>query len=214
MHTIPVVYGMTIGELAQMINGESWLSDGRSCNLTVIACTSYDHTMTYELPVPPSPNLPNLRSVLLYPSLCFFEGTEVSVGRGTTKQFQVIGHPAYSPEAFGFTPSPMPGAMHPPHAGVSVYGTDLSETPINEILTWKRLNLSWLLQYHKTLDPSDKFFLSSTAFFDKLAGTDQLRQQIEQGWTEAQIRASWAKDLDHFRKQRAAYLLYPDFPHE
>ncbi len=211
MHPIPVVYGMTIGELAQMINGENWLANQAHCDLHVIPCTQYDHTMTYHLPIAPSPNLPNLRSVLLYPSICFFEGTHVSVGRGTDRQFQILGHPGYTPESFSFTPQSKPGATKPPHHGVQLFGTDLTSLTIDEIRAWKKLNMKWLIEYHRQLDPTDHFFLEKTDFFDKLAGSDALRNQLEAGWTQEQIRDSWANDIAHFLELRKKYLLYPDF---
>lgn len=210
MHPIPVVYGMTIGELAQMINGEGWLEDGLRCDLVVVSCTDYDHTMTYTLPVAPSPNLPNLRSILLYPSICFFEGTHVSVGRGTDRQFQVLGHPEFPVRDFSFVPVSMPGAAQPPHKGTRVYGSDLTVYAVEDILTWRALNLQWLIDYHKALAPSGKFYLN-TGFFEKLAGTDTLRKQLDAGWTEEEIRASWQSDLSSFMQTRKKYLLYPDF---
>ena len=214
MHEIPVVYGMTIGELALMINGEKWLANGAQCDLQVVPCIYYDHSMTYDLPVAPSPNLPNLRAVLLYPSLCFFEGTEVSVGRGTDMQFQVIGHPDYRPGSYIFIPESKPGATNPPHKGVQLYGTNLTTLTTEEIMSWKKINLTWLIEYHRYLEPKDTFFLKSTAFFDKLAGTDELRNQLEAGWTENQIRASWTSDLDKFLVSRKKYLLYSDLKSE
>ena len=211
MDPIPVVYGMTIGELAGMINGEHWLANGIECALTIVPCTSWDHTMTYDLPVAPSPNLPNLRSILLYPSLCLFEGTQVSVGRGTDVQFQVIGHPAYPLRSFTFSPEPKPGAMQPKYRGTQVYGTDLTNLTIDEIMSWRRLNLKWLIDYYEVLTPSQHFFQESTDFFDKLAGTDTLKKQLEQGRSETQIRGSWQEGLKHFMNTRKKYLLYPDF---
>jgi uncharacterized protein YbbC (DUF1343 family) len=211
MHEIPVVYGMSIGELAQMINGERWLHGNLQCNLTVVACQQYDHKMSYDIPVAPSPNLPNQRAVLLYPSLCFFEGTYVSVGRGTDKQFQVIGHPDLVQGDYIFTPEPMPGAMKPLHSGVQLKGADLTSLTVDEIMSWRRLNLQWLITYHNLLDPMDKFFLSKTDFFDKLSGSDELRMQLEAGLTEEQIRASWQEEITIFLLLRKKYLLYPDF---
>jgi len=210
MHPIPVVYGMTIGELATMINGEGWLENGVLCDLTVIRCENYDHTMTYDLPVAPSPNLPNLRSILLYPSLCFFEGTSVSVGRGTDDQFQVIGHPDFSIGSYVFTPEPKPGAMHPKYDGVVLHGTGLVSLSAESIMKWKSLNLAWLIQYHTYLSGNGDFFLENL-FFDRLAGTAQLREQIVAGWTEDQIKESWVEDLTNFKVKRELYLLYPDF---
>ncbi len=211
MHPIPVVYGMTIGELALMINGEGWLADGLQCVLTVIPCSNYDHTMTCELPVPPSPNLPNLRSILLYPSLCYFEGTEVSVGRGTTKQFQALGHPLPLGGGDTFTPVPMPGATDPPHKGKLLYGTDLSVLDIDTIFTWRRINLEWLISYHNRLAPERRFFLANTSFFDRLVGSSELRRQLAAGSSEADIRASWKPQIDAFLERRKLYLLYDDF---
>jgi len=210
MHEIPVVYGLTIGELAGMINGEGWLENGAQCDLTVIKCTGYDHTMTYDLPVAPSPNLPNLRSVLLYPSLCFFEGTTVSVGRGTNTQFQVIGHPKLMTGSYTFTPKSMPGALYPKHEGVQLYGTGLASLDIQTIRQWERLNLSWLIGYYEELAPKNQFFLENN-FIDKLAGTDKLRKQIIDGMTEEEIRGTWKEGIEVFKKNRQKYLLYPDF---
>jgi len=210
MHPIPVVYGMTIGELATMINGEGWLENGVQCDLTVIACENYDHTMTYDLPVAPSPNLPNLRSILLYPSLCFFEGTNVSIGRGTANQFQVIGHPDFAPGGYTFTPEPMPGAMKPKYDGVTLHGTNLSTLTTDEILEWRSINLSWLIQYYTYLSDKGAFFLENL-FFDRLAGTAKLREQILAGWSEEEIRGSWEKDVKGFKAKRKLYLLYQDF---
>jgi uncharacterized protein YbbC (DUF1343 family) len=211
MHEIPVVYGLTIGELALMINGEGWLANGIQCSLTVVPCTQYDHTMTYDLPVAPSPNLPNHRSVLLYPSLCFFEGTEVSVGRGTHMQFQVLGHPSFEQGDYTFIPIALPGAKNPPLKGVLAKGTNLSELSIEEIVSWKRLNLSWLLEYAHVLQPLNEFFLPKTNFFDKLAGSEALRLQIQNNNSEDEIRASWQEGLNAFKMKRKKYLLYPDF---
>jgi uncharacterized protein YbbC (DUF1343 family) len=211
MHEIPVVYGLTIGELALMINGEGWLANGIQCSLTVVPCTQYDHTMTYDLPVAPSPNLPNHRSVLLYPSLCFFEGTEVSVGRGTHMQFQVLGHPSFEQGDYTFIPIALPGAKNPPLKGVLAKGTNLSELSIEEIVSWRRLHLSWLLEYAHVLQPLNEFFLPKTNFFDKLAGSEALRLQIQNNNSEDEIRASWQEGLNAFKMKRKKYLLYPDF---
>ena len=207
MHPIPVVYGRTIGELARMINGERWIP--RPCDLTVIPCSGYDHTRMYALPVKPSPNLPNLRSVLLYPGLCFFEGTPFSVGRGTDRQFQVVGHPDYPDRTFSFIPEPMPGAMQPPLKGQACYGLDLSAASVDSLFAMKHMDLSILLKtYHKM--SREGFFKVSS--FDRLAGGPTFRQHIEAGLTEAQIRAAWRPGLAAFNALRQKYLLYPDFP--
>ena len=202
MHPIPVVHGMTIGEYAQMINGEKWLKNGVQCELTVIPIKNYTHQSSYSLPIKPSPNLPNDTAINLYPSLCFFEGTNVSVGRGTSKQFQIFGSPMLQKDYynFKFVPQPNEGAKSPMHQGKVCYGTDLS---VSEHL--ESVNLKWLIEaYHHTAD-KNKFF---NDFFIKLAGTKKLRSQIEQGLTEADIRATWQKDLDMFKLTRKKYLIY------
>ncbi|MDX1477456.1 MAG: DUF1343 domain-containing protein [Saprospiraceae bacterium] len=210
MHPIPVVYGLTIGELAQMINGERWLAGGVQCDLTVVPCVNYDHTMTYTLPVAPSPNLPNLRSILLYPSLCWFEPTTVSVGRGTDKQFQVVGHPSADWGDYAFVPEPKPGASSPKHQGVTLTGHDLSSLTIDEIRSWGRLHLTWLLEAYVATGEKERFF-ANPGFFDKLAGTDLLRTQIMVGADEDEIRRSWSYGLEEYKQMRKQYLLYPDF---
>ena len=202
MHPIPVVYGMTIGEYAQMINGEGWLTNGIQCDLTVIPLKNYTHQTPYDLPIKPSPNLPNAKAVNLYPSLCFFEGTNVSAGRGTSKQFQIYGSPYLRKDVytFKFIPSPNEGAKYPKHDNILCYGEDLST-----LKRLEQLDLSYLIKaYNNTLD-QDHFF---NDFFIKLAGTSQLQQQIEQGLSEAQIRASWQSGLTAFKSIRAKYLLY------
>lgn len=200
MHTIPVLHGMTIGEYAQMINGEKWLKDGKQCELTVIPCLNYKRDMEYSLPVRPSPNLPNDQSINLYASLCFFEGTNVSVGRGTDLQFQIYGSPFLKNMPFRFTPQPNLGAKEPMHKGQLCYGEDLSM-----VKKVSRLELKWLLKAYANTEDKTKFF---NDFFTKLAGTKQLRQQIEAGETEEAIRATWQKDLETFKKMRQPYLLY------
>jgi uncharacterized protein YbbC (DUF1343 family) len=210
MHPIPIVYGMTVGELALMIKGESWLDTEKTCDLTVIPCLNYDHSKIYNPPVKPSPNLPNLRSILLYPSLCLFEGTQVSIGRGTDNQFQVIGHPDYTPGSYTFIPEPKPGATKPKLEGESCYGTSLVNLQPEQIAQWKKISLGYLLSYHNYLKERNSFFLPNK-YFDRLAGGDQLRKQIENGASESEIRESWASDLESFKSTRSRYLLYPDF---
>jgi len=209
-HPIPVVHGMTVGELAQMINGERWLENGIQCNLTVIPCSNYNHTKNYILPIKPSPNLPNQRSIYLYPSLCFFEGTVLSIGRGTQKQFQLIGHPALKTMSFQFTPVSSAGAKYPKLENQNCYGVDLSTTSEETLFEQKQLDLSWLLNMYKAFDDKKSFFLDN-GFFDKLAGTTQFKQQITDGLSETQIRASWQTDIDAFKLKRKQYLLYTDF---
>lgn len=203
MHPIPIVYGMTCGELAQMINGEKWLNAGVTCNLTVIAMQGYRHGLKQPLVVKPSPNLPNLQSILLYPSLCLFEGTEVSIGRGTDYPFQVIGAPYYPDKDFSFTPKPMPSAKTPPLSGKKVYGINL--TTINPPAM---IDLSWLIAFYNQSNLQETFF-NNPKFFDKLAGTSSLRESIINGENEKQIREKWATGLKQFDTQRKQYLLYP-----
>ena len=202
MHEIPVLHGMTIGEYAKMINGEKWLKDGLQCNLTVIPCLNYAHDMKYSLPVKPSPNLPNDQSINLYASLCFFEGTNVSLGRGTEKQFQIYGSP-FLPESefdFSFTPKPNFGAKEPVHNGKLCFGEDLTE-----IRKVHRLELKWLLKAYENTADKTVFF---NDFFTKLAGTKKLREQIETGMTEKEIRKTWQEGLEQFKEVRKKYLIY------
>jgi len=200
---IPVVYGMTIGEYAKMLNGERWLKDGKKAALTVIPLKHYTHQSTYTLPIPPSPNLPNARAVALYPSLAFFEGTVMSAGRGTKKPFQLYGAPNYSVKKFSFIPKSREGAHHPKYKGRRCYGADLSKSPLKV----RTLNLSYLLDAYDKYTKKEKFFLNN-GFFDALAGNSTLRKAVLDGMTEAQIRQSWQKDLKKFKKIRQKYLLY------
>ena len=200
MHPIPLLHGMTIGEYAKMINGEKWLLNGIQCKLTVIQCIYYNRKMDYHLPVKPSPNLPNDLAVNLYASICLFEGTNISVGRGTEKQFQIYGSPYLPKSTFSFTPKPNFGAQNPVYNNIQCYGEDLSVvTKIN------RLELKWLIKaYQRTTDKS-KFF---NPFFTKLAGNRELQQQIEAGTSEYAIRKSWKKGLIKFKEMRSKYLIY------
>jgi uncharacterized protein YbbC (DUF1343 family) len=207
MHPVPLVHGMTIGEFARMINGEGWLGGGLRCELTVVECVGYDHTKFYELPVRPSPNLPNMSAVYLYPSLGLFEGTPVSVGRGTDKPFQCIGWPQGTSGSFRFTPRIMPGAKDPPHLGKECRGFDLSEFGTFYLRLTRQIYLHWLIGMYQAAPDKSTFF---TPFFDKLAGGPALRQAIEAGLDEEHIRASWKPALDDFMKIRAKYLLYDD----
>lgn len=205
MHPIPVVHGMTIGEYANMINGEKWLENGLQCELKIISVKNYNHHLSYSLPIKPSPNLPNDIAINLYPSLCFFEGTNVSVGRGTDKQFQVVGTPHFylKRHIFDFTPQPNEGAKHPKYEGKLCHGYDLS----NETLL-ESLNLKWLIEFYranKEYAPKETFF---NDFFTKLAGTKKLQEQIENGLTEEQIKATWKDGLETFKKTRINYLIY------
>lgn len=200
MHPIPALHGMTIGEYAKMINGEKWLKNGVQCDLTVVPCLNYKRTMPYSLPVKPSPNLPNDQAINLYASLCLFEGTNVSSGRGTEKQFQVYGSPDLPDTGFSFTPMPNFGSKDPMNKGLLCYGEDLSNAPKVD-----RLELKWLIKAYNTTKDKNKFF---TDFFTKLAGTKKLRQQVEAGMSENEIRKSWEKGLSDFRKLRGPYLIY------
>jgi uncharacterized protein YbbC (DUF1343 family) len=200
MHPIPLLHGMTIGEYARMINGEKWLKNGVQCDLKVIHCLNYKRDMPYELPVKPSPNLPNAQAVNLYASLCLFEGTNVSVGRGTEKQFQIYGSPFLPKSDFSFTPIPNFGAKEPVYKDQLCYGEDL--TQIEKV---KQLELKWLLKAYNSTSDKSKFF---NEFFTKLAGTKKLQQQIESGVSENEIRKSWEKGLQDFKKMREKYLIY------
>ena len=207
---IPVVHGMTIAELAQMINGEGWLADGVECDLRVVRCAGYSHNDIYVLPERPSPNLPNMNSILLYPSLCFFEGTTFSVGRGTDHPFEAFGHPNATVGSFVFVPGPNEGAKHPLHNGIPCIGWDLRQIGGKRIEQKGALILDWLLDAYEAFPEKEKFFLTN-GFFEKLAGTDRLRQQIVQGKSAEEIRASWQPELITFRQKRSKYLLYKDF---
>ena len=203
---IPVVHGLTLGELAQMINGEGWLTDGKTCNLTVIPCRNYSHRSLYRLPIPPSPNLPNMQAVYLYPSLCLFEGTVVSLGRGTDKPFQVYGHPLMKGAPYRFTPRSVSAAKNPPLRDKICYGFDLSEVPQDSIRQ-DGLNLSYVIDAYLRLGMGDRFF---TSYFERLIGVDYVRQMIKQGCTAEEIRARWQEDVKRFKTQRKSYLLYEE----
>lgn len=208
MHRVPIVHGMTVAEYAKMVNGEGWLKGGIKCELEVVPCLNYTHSTPYELPVKPSPNLPNNRSIYLYPSLCFFEGTVVSVGRGTNTQFQVYGHPDATIGDYYFTPEPMPGAKYPKLEGNRCRGFSLATTAPEHIRQQGYLNLDYLVDFYQAYPDKANFFLE-TRFIDKLAGTDALRKAIIAGQSAEEIRASWAEELTAYREMREGYLLYP-----
>lgn len=206
-HKIAMIHGLTVGELAHMINGEKWLEKGKQCKVTVIPVKNYDHKTMYDLPVIPSPSLPNHLSVRLYTSLCLFEGTDISVGRGTDWPFQVVGFtdPVYG--QFTFTPSERAGMVkHVEGKGATNYGLDLRNLNADE----QKFTLKYILHFYDKMPDKSKFFVRAE-FFDKLAGTDELRKQILAGKTEQQIRDSWKQELDDYKKMRKQYLLYPDF---
>ncbi len=209
MHPVPTVYGMTIGEYAQMINGEGWLDNHIKALLTVIPCHNYNHNTYYELPINPSPNLPDKRSILLYPSICFFEGTTLSLGRGTDRPFQYIGHPALK-SPFSFIPKPTEGAKHPPLEGKPCYGQDLSSMSLSELRASKTIDLSYLIDFYQQMQIAGQKYWLDNHFIDKLAGSDQLRKQISNGASEDTIKASWQAGLQAFKKIRSKYLLYQD----
>ena len=203
MHPIPLLHGMTVGELALMIKGERWITDADKLELTVIPVANYQRDMAYSLPVPPSPNLPNDQAIALYPSLGFFEATPLSIGRGTPFPFQAIGYDKFSLGEFNFTPVATPGAaMNPPLKNTLSQGQDLRQVAAGG------LDLSYLINWQQLFAANNATFFNSPGFMDKLAGTSKLRQQIEQGLTEQQIRASWQTDLQAFAQQRQPYLLY------
>jgi uncharacterized protein YbbC (DUF1343 family) len=202
MHPIPLLHGMTIGEYGKMINGQNWLKNTAQCKLTVIPCINYNRKTEYNIPIKPSPNLPNDQSINLYASLCFFEGTNVSVGRGTEKQFQIYGSPFLSSKIYDyrFTPKPNFGAKEPMHNGKECFGEDLTTYP-----KLHKLELKWLIKAYQNTTDKTNFF---NAFFTKLAGTKKLQIQIEKGVSENKIRESWEKDLTSFKKMRTKYLIY------
>ena len=206
MHPIPVVHGMTLGELARMIDGEGWLGDGKHCSLRVIPCANYTHRTRYELPVKPSPNLPNMRAVYLYPSLCFFEGTPVSLGRGTDFPFQAYGHPRMSGD-FAFTPRSNAGAKNPPLKDRLCKGRDLRENPSNERIWQAGVDLGYVIEAYRMLDMGEKFF---TPMFDKLTGASYVREMILRGEDADAIRERWRNDVNEFLKLRKPYLLYEE----
>jgi len=200
MHPVPLVYGMTIGEYAQMINGEGWLPNKLVCDLTVIPLKNYNREKTYHLPVRPSPNLPNDRAINLYPSLGFFEGTHINAGRGTEQQFQRYGAPFFPKSDFSYIPRVNPGASSPKHLGNTCYGVDLSKSPRQH-----RINLTWLLDAYKKTPDKQAFFGPT---FTAHAGNKKLEQQLKKGLSATEIRASWNADIQVFKKIRRPYLLY------
>ena len=203
---ITTVHGMTIGEIALMTNGEGWLNSGKKVKLTVIPCKNYTHKTRYQLPVAPSPNLPNMLSIYLYPSTCYFEGTPVSLGRGTDWPFQVYGHPDMKGYDFSFTPKSRPGAKTPPQMDKLCHGVDLHNLKAEDVIA-QGMNLEYVIDAYRNLNIGDKFF---TSFFDKLAGRTYIREMIQAGKSASEIRAMWQDDVAKFKKQRRPYLLYPE----
>lgn len=211
MHPIPVVHGMTIGEYGKMINEEKWLKDSIQCDLEIITMKGYDHKMRYSLPYPPSPNLKTDESIYLYPTLCFFEGTAVSLGRGTAIPFQVFGHPSFTQGDYYFTPVPIKGVSEkPPLKGEKCRGFNLTDYATNNLNKDNQIELKFLIQAYSIFPDTTKFF-SNPQFFDKLAGNSTLRWQIIKRKSEEEIRDSWQKGISDFKLIRKKYLLYPDF---
>lgn len=204
---IPVVHGLTLGEMARMINGEGWLKEGRTVDLSVVPCSGYTHATRYELPIPPSPNLPDMTSIYLYPSICYFEATDVSLGRGTDKPFKIYGHPKMKGRSFSFTPTSRPGAKNPPQKNVKCYGVDLSDMPHDSIIA-RGIDLTYLIDAYRDVAPTQERFL--TSFFEKLIGVGYVREMIAAGATPEQIKARWADDVAAFKEKRRPYLLYPE----
>ena len=210
-HPVPVLHGMTVGEYAQMINGEAWLSNGIQCELSIIPCVNYTHNDRYSLPVKPSPNLPDDRAIACYPSTCFFEGTVISEGRGTDYPFQVFGAPELDSAlcSFTFIPISMSGAKHPKFDGKQCYGFSIVDVP-NDFEEQTGVNLNYFIHLYNLYPEPAAFFLAN-GFFDKLAGGKELREAIINGQTAEEIKASWQDDLLAFKAKRKQYLLYPDF---
>lgn len=208
LHPVPVVHGMTVAEYARMVNDEGWLTGGIKCDLSWVSCEGYTHADWYQLPIAPSPNLPNMTAVYLYPSLCFFEGTVVSVGRGTDFPFQVIGHPDMKQAPFTFTPSPKTGAPDPLYNGKLCYGHDFRDFALMYVRDYRKLYLFWLMGAYKDMPDKANFF---NPFFEKLAGTAEFRKQIIANTSEDDIRKRWEPALVKYKLIRKKYLLYPDF---
>lgn len=204
---IPVAHGMTFGELGMMINGEKWLPDGIQCDITVIKCTNYTHQSRYVLPVKPSPNLPDMRSIYLYPSMCYFEATPVSLGRGTDKAFQMYGHPNMKGYKYSFTPRSVDGAKNPPQLDRECFGVDLRTEPSIEQINAEGINLKYLIDAYNNLNLDSHFFRS---FFELLIGQDYVRKMIMSGASAEEIKAMWAEDVAYFKEQRRPYLLYEE----
>tara|TARA_B100001057_G_scaffold495109_1_gene593309 strand:- start:1454 stop:2614 length:1161 start_codon:yes stop_codon:yes gene_type:complete len=204
MHEIPIVHALTVGELATMIKGEKWIENSDKLDLEVIKVDGWDHKMEYELPIRPSPNLPNQQSILLYPSLCLFEQTTVSIGRGTSYPFQVIGHPNYHNKSFSFTPISVDEEKKPKHEGNESYGIDLREIKVK-----KELNIKYLIDFYNKLKDNDSDFFGK--YFYRIAGNKKLENQIKGGVSEKEIRSSWEIKLSQYKEKRKKYLLYKDF---
>ena len=204
MHEIPIVHALTVGELAKMIKGEKWIENSEKLKLEVIKIDNWDHSKEYKLPVRPSPNLPNQQSILLYPSLCLFEQTTVSIGRGTAFPFQVIGHPNYDNKSFSFTPVSVVEERKPKHEGNESFGIDLRKIKVK-----KELNIKYLIDFYNKLKGTDSDFFGK--YFYRIAGNKKLENQIKDGISEKEIRSSWEIKLSQYKAKRKKYLLYKDF---
>lgn len=201
MHPVPIVYGMTIGEYAQMINGEKWLAKGLQCQLEVIPIKNYTHQTPYELQIRPSPNLPNAQAIALYPSLCLLEPTVISIGRGTDTQFQIYGHPDFKGYDYRFTPAPNFGSKNPKFNGELCFGKNLTEAPKPT-----QIELKWLIDAYSNFPDKAAFFLKG---FERISGVSSLKTQLQAGKNETEIRQTWAEDLAEFHRIRSQYLIYP-----
>lgn len=212
MHKVPVIHGMTIGEYGQMVNEEGWLSNNVRCKMSVVKCTGYDHTKHYKLPKSPSPNLPNMTSIYLYPSLCFFEGTIVSIGRGTDSPFQIIGHPDYASDStdYSFVPQPNIGAKNPKLNGQECHGLNFVDVALSDLQKNDQLDLSYLYAFYDNLNAGESFFLKNN-FIDLLYGSNHLRKSMLQGESFEELRQTWSTGLQEFKILRKKYLLYQDF---
>lgn len=208
LHPVPIVHGMTIAEYARMVNGEGWLKNGVRCDLKYVSCEGYQHSDWYQLPITPSPNLPNMTAVYLYPSLCLFEGTVMSIGRGTEFPFQVVGNPSIKKTTFSFTPISRPASPEPMYKDQLCYGHDLREFALMYVRDYHKLYLFWLIGSYKDIPDKTSFF---NPYFEQLAGTDTLRQQIITGISEDEIRKTWDSKLIAYKQMRKKYLLYEDF---
>jgi uncharacterized protein YbbC (DUF1343 family) len=206
---IPVVHGLTVGEFAKMANGEGWLANKLKCSLQIIECQNYTHDSFYEIKIAPSPNLKTTRSVLLYPSICFFEGTNVSLGRGTATPFEIVGHPALKGKYdFSFTPQPNAASSTPPQKGKTCYGISFQNESEQSLFLRKRMDFKPLFDFYKLVSAKEDYFLKNN-FFDKLAGNDTFRKAILEGKSEEEIRKTWQPELEKYKKMRAKYLMYP-----
>ena len=203
---IPVVHGLTLAEMASMINGEGWLEDGEPCQLNIIECRNYTHSTRYKLPIAPSPNLPNMQAIYLYPSICLFEGTDVSLGRGTSLPFQQYGHPQMVGYKYGFIPRSVDGAKNPPQLNQLCFGVNLSRKPQEEIIK-RGFDLTYVIDAYRNLNMGERFF---TPFFTKLVGVDYVQKMIMEGRSNEEIRAVWQPELEKYKEMRRKYLIYKE----